>query len=136
MYHDIGGVVERALDAEHVTHAQFARITRQGPGPGHVYARWHGSHITGRAYGEMFAWVIGPQAHDHLDRATARALQHYENGDTGRLLGWEVYRIAVGLPVNLHAAETTHAVQWDDASDDFDYPHDYDTWARLNPHLA
>jgi hypothetical protein len=104
--------------------------------PWHIYARFGPSTITGRPYGEMLVWVIGPDHHQALDRATGVALDAYRAGTTGRLLGWEVYRAAVGLPVQLHVREGEHFIEWDDASDDFDKPQDYDRWRDLNPHLA
>jgi hypothetical protein len=84
----------------------------------------------------MFAWVVGPDHHAAIDRATDLAHMAYRSGITNRLLGWEVYRAAVGLPIDIHVREAEHFREWDDASDDFDFPEDYETWRTLNPHLA
>jgi hypothetical protein len=104
--------------------------------PWHVYARYGPSTITGRAWGEMFAWAIGPDHYDTIDRSTYAAHLAVLAGNAQRYLGWEVYRAAVGLPIATHSREAEHFIEWDDASDDFDYPDDLDTWRRLNPGLA
>lgn len=120
----------------YLTDALLDAIVADPGDPWHVYARYGPSEITGRKWGEMLAWVIGPDHHVAIDRATDLAHMAYRAGTTNRLLGWEVYRAAVGLPIDLHVREETHFREWDDASDDFDYPEDYDTWRALNPHLA
>ena len=116
---------------------ELADTIATDPGdPWHIYARHDASTITGRKWGEMFAWVIAPSQHHIIDQATNDALHAKRNGLTQRLLGWEIYRCAVGIPIDKHRKEDTHFVEWDDASDDFDYPNDYETWRALNPHLA
>ena len=120
----------------YLTDALLDAIVADPGDPWHIYARYGPSEITGRAWGEMFAWVIGPDGHKAIDRATDIAHMAYRSGETNRLLGWEVYRAAVGLPIALHVKEDRHFREWDDASDDFDFPLDYDRWAALNPHLA
>ena len=120
----------------YLTDALLDAIVADQGDPWRIYARYGPSSVTGRRWGEMFAWVIGPDHHVAIDRATDLAHMAYRAGTTNRLLGWEVYRAAVGLPIDLHVKEDAHFREWDDASDDFDYPEDYDTWRALNPHLA
>lgn len=93
-----------------------------------VYARWTGSDITGKEWGEMFGWVIQPDAHDALDVAVHIAAGAHREGLWWRCLGWEVYQVAVGFGLDQYEREPVHAVDWDDLSEDFDYPHDYDRW--------
>jgi hypothetical protein len=120
----------------YLTDALLDAIAADPGDPWHIYARYGASAHTGRKWGEMFAWVIGPDHHTALDRATDLAHIAYRSGITNRLLGWEVYRAAVGLPIDLHVREAEHFIEWDDASDDFDYPQDFDQWRALNPQLA
>lgn len=102
-----------------------------------VYARHDGSMLTGKEYGEMFGWVFRPEHHDELDRARVAAIEAVESGRWDRCLGWEVHRIACGQePWHHDWSDPVHFVEWDDATDDFDYPRDWDTWAALNPDLA
>ncbi|HEY7824917.1 MAG TPA: NTP transferase domain-containing protein [Acidimicrobiia bacterium] len=93
-----------------------------------VYARWGSSTVTGKHYGEMFGWVIQPDAHDELDAAAAYSADAYRSGRHDRCLGWEVYRTAVGYGLGDHRREDVHGIEWNDLSEDFDWPHDYDRW--------
>lgn len=102
-----------------------------------VFARHDGSEHTGKQYGEMFGWVFRPEHHDELDRAREAAIAAVESGAWNRCLGWEVHRIACGQdPWHHDWSDPVHFVEWDDATDDFDYPLDWDVWARINPGLA
>jgi GTP:adenosylcobinamide-phosphate guanylyltransferase len=112
------------------------RITSDPADTWAVYARWEASEITGRAWGEMFGWVIPPREHGRIDTSRDAAIAAKQAGVTGRCLGWEVYRHAVGVDWHYHHCDGIHGVEHSDASDDFDYPHDYDEWVRRNPHLA
>lgn len=113
-------------------------ITADSGDPWKVYARWSGSEITGKGYGEMFGWVFNLDAHAVIDAARDNAIAHVEDGRWWRALGWEVFRDAIGLPIPQYGggSDSEHAVDWSDASDDFDHPKDWDVWQKLNPHLA
>ena len=100
--------------------------------PWNVYARHGGSSgHTGKWYGEMFGWVFTDTAAPFLIGAQREAIRAKESGEWNRALGWEVYRIALGQWPG-HHYKGAHFVDWDDASDDFDFPDDFDTWAALN----
>lgn len=98
--------------------------------PWNVYARFNGSATTGKRYGEMFGWVFTADEAPLLIHAQREAIWWRESGRWHRALGWEVYRIAVGLRPSVHA-RTTHFVDWDDRSDDFDTPQDWRRWSAL-----
>ncbi len=103
--------------------------------PWTVYARYDGSPNTGKAYGEMFGWVFDSKHAPELTRCQQEAIAWKMRGDWNRALGWEVYRIAMGKWPGDHY-RGKHFYSWDDSSEDFDMPADYETWARLNPDLA
>ena len=111
-------------------------MTQDNGEPWKAYARWNPSAITGKEYGEMFGWTFTPDAHDLLDRARVDAIAAHLEGRWHRVLGWEVYRLAVGFQVNEHKREDVHGIDWSDASDDFDRPQDLDKWLERNRHLA
>ena len=101
----------------------------------HVYARRDGSEHTGKTWGEMFGWVFSPQHHRVLDDARNAVIRFRNNGVMKRALGWEVHQMAT---VGMRGWNTQgpHFVQWDDETDDFDYPSDWDVWAAHNPDLV
>lgn len=136
LWHPTGRTIVLYGDC-YFTDELIAAIVADPGKPWRVYARFTGSKITGKKYGEMFGWVFTPSAHDKLDRARKQAIELVNTGQWWRALGWEVYRAAVGLPIKAYTGrEDVHSVAWHDASDDFDTPEEWDTWSRLNPHLA
>lgn len=115
----------------------------------HYYARWRGSDITGKVYGEMFAWYYHISNLQKLNESSIKAIEltkqfikDYENGTTSYPWIMEesskmTYRIMAGLdPEDPHAIEKSKWVQWDDETEDFDYPIDWDLWSKNLPHLA
>lgn len=117
------------------TDALMDAITSDSGEPWHAYARWGASDVTGKGYGEMFGWTFLPEAHALLDRARETAIHAYESGQCGRVLGWEVYRLAVGINVTSHEKDNIHAVDWSDETEDFDDPHEWHRWLERNGHL-
>lgn len=111
-------------------------ITSDPGRPWHAFARWGSSTITGKGYGEMFGWTFLPDAHALLDRAREDAIRAYEEKRWWRVLGWEVYRAAVGIDITRHLRDDLHAFDWSDASDDFDTPQEWQRWIERNPTLA
>lgn len=115
----------------------------------HFYARWKGSDITGKVYGEMFAWYYHISKLQELTDSSIKAIEltkkfikDYENGTTPYPWIMEesskmTYRIMAGLdPEDSHATEKIKWVEWDDETEDFDYPIDWDLWSKRLPHLA
>jgi hypothetical protein len=117
------------------SHDLVDSIAHDNGEPWRVFARWGASAITGKGYGEMFAWSFNAYAHRTLDNARNRAIAAKEAGRWWRCLGWEVYREAVGIPIREHERDDVHGFEWSDVTDDFDYPEDWDRWSRLNPGL-
>jgi hypothetical protein len=115
----------------------------------HYYARRISSQITGKLYGEMFAWYY---RHDHIEKLiecgtiasqlTSKYVKDYEEGKTTYPWIMEesskmTYRIMAGLNTeDPHAVENVHWIEWNDESEDFDYPIDWDNWSKRLPHLA
>lgn len=93
-----------------------------------VWGRYGASSITGKPWGEMFAWSIPAADHDHLDQALDQAIHARDTGASWRACGWETYRALMGWDLTVHRTDTTRFREWSDESDDFDYPRDWDTW--------
>jgi hypothetical protein len=102
----------------------------------HVYGRSGPSELTGKKYGEIFAWAFRPQHHKTLDAARNVAIAYTENGLWDRCIGWEVYYIATRQLPWSDFPEDVHFVDWDDATEDFDCPEDWDRWKARFPHIA
>jgi hypothetical protein len=116
-------------DCYHTPELLDAIVADTAPG-WRAYARWGPSEITGKPYAEMFGWVVQPEAHDELDAAVEFAVAEFESGRHYRCLGWEVYQRAVGFQIGNLDRENVHGVEWDDLSEDFDWPKDYDRWLQ------
>lgn len=86
-------------------------------------ARFGPSPLTGKANGEGFAFVVPPYFHE-VFRAALWALIALPDA---RKLGWDLYRLLDGLPPGEHR-QGPHLTEVDDWTDDFDFPHDFDTW--------
>lgn len=114
-------------DCFHTSQLLDAMVSDDAPG-WRVYARWGKSSLTMKQYGEMFGWVIQPEAHAVLDEACEVAIRAFRDKKITRVLGWEVYRQAVGFNLTSHSREDNHGVEWNDLSEDFDWPVDYDRW--------
>lgn len=117
----------------------------------HYYARRRHSEITGKVCGEPYAWYF----HDHhitdmLKSAEKSALITSqliaEEGGNNPVAnyGWKMedtskmtYRIMSNLdPEDPHEVESFHWIEWNDETEDFDYPEHWDNWSKRLPHLA
>lgn len=115
----------------------------------HYYARRISSQITGKIYGETFAWYHN---HTHIDKLiesgklaskiTKGYVEKYEKKETNYPWIMEesskmAYRIMAGLNTeDPHAIEDKHWIECNDETEDFDYPIDWDNWSKNLPHLA
>jgi len=111
----------------------------------HLYARRRNSDITGSIYGEDFAWYFN---NDHIPQIFKTSetmiplLKQMENDQ--QLYPWTMkestkmlYRIMSGLDFDdPHKTDKNHWIEWDDETDDFDYPEDWIKWSERLPHLA
>lgn len=91
-----------------------------------VYGRAEGSSITGKEWGEMLGWVLPEEHHPLIDASREYVTQGWLKGEIYRALGWEVYRHMMGFDVHEHITEPRHFIEWDDESDDIDFPKDYE----------
>jgi hypothetical protein len=122
----------------YITDRLMDAIVNESGEPWRIIARWEGSKFTGKPYGEIFAWIFGPDAHQIIDASREKAITWLEEGKWFRVNAWEIFRDAIGLPINQYEGgnDSIHAIEWDDQSDDFDFPKDWDIWSQLNPKLA
>ncbi len=115
----------------------------------HYYARRISSQITGKVYGEHFVWYYHISKLDKLIESSIKSIEltkkfikEYENKKTSYPWIMEesskmAYRIMSGLnPKDPHAVENFNWVEWDDETEDFDYPIDWELWSKRLPHLA
>lgn len=115
----------------------------------HYYARRISSQITGKIYGEHFIWYYHISKLPRLIESSIKAaeltkkfIKDYEQGVTPYPWIMEesskmAYRIMAGLdPEDPHAIEKFNWIEWDDETEDFDYPIDWQLWSKRLPHLA
>jgi choline kinase len=117
----------------------------------HYYARKRFSEITGSVYGEHFGWYFHDSQIQKLLTAGEKACEitkdfvyRSENGESISRQEWNMqdsasitYRVLCNLNIlDPYDTEDFHWIEWDDETDDFDYPSDWDTWSSRLPHLA
>lgn len=97
----------------------------------HAFGREGPSKITGKPYGEMFAFAVwgAAAAGGMLLELEMQAAEH-AIGTLTRTAGWELYRgLTPGLyPEGAHAVNPKNFTEIDDLTEDFDYPADYERW--------
>lgn len=84
-----------------------------------VFGRRGASRITGTPYGEIFAASWWPGQHALLDEHLARI-------DGMSKAGWRLLRLMQGTPLNRHVVRSRWFTTIDDATDDIDFPADYE----------
>jgi CTP:phosphocholine cytidylyltransferase-like protein len=117
----------------------------------YYYGRRISSQITGKIYGEHFSWYFHsdfiPELLDSAYKAceiTEDLVKKYSTNPELIKYPWTMeesskmtYRVMAKLDtLDPHEVEDTHWIEWDDETEDFDYPIDWDNWSRLLPHLA
>jgi choline kinase len=117
----------------------------------HYYARKRFSEITGSIYGEHFGWYFHDSQIQKLLTAGEKACEitkdlvhRSENNENISRQQWNMqdsasitYRILCNLnPLNPYQNEGYHWIEWDDETEDFDYPSDWERWSSRLPHLA
>jgi len=115
----------------------------------HHYGRLRSSKITGKLGAETFAWYFHGKDIDFMVNTAEKAsiktkelVTLCELGQTGMLWRMEDstrvgYRMMVGLDIeDPCAVENFHWIEWDDETEDFDYPEDWERWSTRLPHLA
>ncbi|WP_149264304.1 hypothetical protein [Actinomadura sp. K4S16] len=91
-----------------------------------VFGRKGPSKVTNTPWGEIFAVSWWPEHHELLDRHLAAIAEVPRTGATKRPDGWLLLRSIQGTPLGLHRVVPRHFHEIDDATDDFDFPEDYD----------
>ena len=117
----------------------------------HYYARKRFSEITGSIYGEHFGWHFHSSQNKKLLEAGHKAceitldlVKRSENGERISRQEWNMqdsasitYRVLCNLNVlDPYSTEYFHWVEWDDETEDFDYPIDWERWSNNLPNLA
>lgn len=91
-----------------------------------VFGRRGASKITGTPYGEIFAVSWWPQQHRYMDRYLATVHQARASGRVARPPGWMLLRAWQGSRLDQHRVMPRYFTEIHDATDDFDFPADYD----------
>lgn len=92
-----------------------------------VFGRMNASEITGKKWGELFAFSFYPEHIQSLKNAINKATSAYRYGYVNRCKGWEIYRSWAGGDIGIHR-QYGHFTEIDDFTDDFDFPEDYNLW--------
>lgn len=115
------------------------------------YGRQISSVITGKEYGEHWGWHFHTKHIQPLTNCAERAcavakqlIKQYEEDPEGTKYPWTMeetskmcYRAMANIDLmDPHLIEDKHWIEWDDETEDFDYPEDWDKWAKNLPHLA
>lgn len=97
-----------------------------------LFARFGPSEITGKAWGEPWAWSFYPEHIDEHVAAHRRTIRLLEHGLLWRCGAWEHYRAMVGLPDEQmgieHHGDYGRATSIDDWTEDFDFIGDAEEW--------
>lgn len=117
----------------------------------HYYGRRMGSQITGKMWGENFAWYFN---NNHIQDLVNRGIQavnitkelvnNTNKNPNGTKYPWIMeesskmtYRLMAGLDYeDPHQVDKHHWVEWNDETEDFDFPEDWINWSSRLPHLA
>lgn len=115
----------------------------------HHYGRLRSSKVTGKLGGETFAWYFHGKDKDFMvkmaEKASIKTKELVKLSELNIISEmWRMedstkigYRMMAGLdPEDPHAVENFHWIEWDDETEDFDYPEDWERWAKRLPHLA
>lgn len=91
----------------------------------HVYARSGGSVTTEKQYSEMFAWVVSKHDLQLLLDCSYKACGMPASLSRGvEQTDYMTYRLMANLDPMYEWPEKIHWIDWNDESDDFDYPRD------------
>jgi len=109
----------------------------------HWYGRADVSSITkNQRHGEPFAIIIDQHSISRYLRAIKETIPVLEDMVQRNItipedLGKYSYRKFCNMPYRLpgHVVDDIHWVNWDDLTDDFDFPEDWDTKAKLFPEI-
>ena len=95
-----------------------------------IFSRTNASKITGKRYGEIFAFSFYNENNEYLLSCLHKTLNAYIEKKIRRCQGWHLYRVLSGIkPLNKHIIKG-NIINIDDFTDDFDFPEDYETWMK------
>lgn len=104
------------------------------------FCRFEPSELTGKPWGEGWAWSFYPGSIPDILAAWQRVIGLVDSGVLWRCNGWEHYRAMCGLPdeqmpIDFHG-DYGQATVIDDWTEDFDFPHDLDTYLERRALVA
>jgi hypothetical protein len=93
-----------------------------------MFCRFEPSELTGKVWGEPWAWSFWPEHYDEHMAAHHRVIDLVHRDVLWRCDAWEHYRAMCGLPdermpIEFHG-DYGRATVIDDWTEDFDFPHD------------
>lgn len=91
------------------------------------FGRRNRSRITGCRYGELFAASWWPEHHTTMDTHLKTIEAHHADGTITRPTGWMLLRAWQGTHLARHMVLPAWMTRIDDETEDWDFPHDYDT---------
>lgn len=107
----------------------------------YIYGRFEKSSITkNERQGEVFAYIMHYNFITKYLQAVKRSMEvlhkHVADGITiYEDLAKYSYKKFCGIDYRDMRVENKHWIEWDDLTDDFDYPEDWDIKAKLFPHI-
>lgn len=113
------------------TRDAIATILSTTPDDGFLlFARFGPSAITGAKWAEPFAFRLRGEVHRRFEEAGDELIRQYRTRKLHRIGGWEFYASLTGADLSMPGEFAGHGVWIDDWTEDFDYPQDFDEWAR------
>jgi hypothetical protein len=94
-----------------------------------LFARFGESEITGKQHGECFAFRFTPMMKLKLERTLLHLVDMRKDSQISRNGGWELYSMLEGF-LPMERKRGSHLIEIDDFTEDFDFPEDYERWAR------
>lgn len=135
LWSDAGRTVLLYGDTYYTDAAVDIIVGHQGP-LWRMFGRYGPSALTGSPWGEVFAASWLPRSHDLLDTHLHKVMLAYAWGYVTRFTAWELLRSIQRTPLDVHTVDPTWFTEIDDATDDFDFPADYDRHPRATPEVA
>ncbi|MEV4672169.1 hypothetical protein AB0K34_11005 [Actinomadura sp. NPDC049382] len=118
LWNDTGRTVLLLGDV-YFTDVAIARIVYRPEREYRVFGRRGGSSVTGTPWGEIFAASWWPEQHALLDEHLSRIAGMDK-------AGWRLLRSVQGTDLDRHVTRRPWFVKIDDATDDIDFPADYE----------
>lgn len=98
-----------------------------------VFGRPFESQITGKPYGEIYAFTFYPENIREIEFCLDRITKLEDRGVLNKANVWALYRAMLKLPddlMDLHIVSEKNFVNINDFTEDFDYPVDYERFVE------